>query len=226
MRVWLLGARLALADPGLEAYDQGDLLAARDAWATDQELARAETAYNLGNVWFRLEEPAQAVAWYRRALTRLPRQADVQHNLAVARAALPSPLPPAESKASWLGLLTVGEWASLATLCGGLGSVGLLVGLWRRTALRTAALLWSAGALAGVLAAVGAWEELAHPIVVVVEADLPSRDLPDPQAKPSGSWPAGAELWVVHRAEGYWLVEDGRGRRGWVSSRGVLPSSP
>lgn len=89
--------------------------------------------FNLGNAYYQNGEVGQAILNYRRAEQLAPRDADIQHNLALARAQATEQLPPAPQTmatiflADMAGWLTLNETAVLALLLWTLLCVAIFV---------------------------------------------------------------------------------------------------
>ena len=226
----VLWVGLAFAGPvadGAEAFDAGDVDGALAAWEGAGSPPSGKLLYDLGNAWYRKGDPARAVAHYRAARRLRPRDGDLQHNLAVARAELDGAPEPVAAERGWMELLTVGELGVLGALLTALGSAWLVV--WFRRRRLQGALgavpavgLWFIGLVVAVLATLGARDVLVHPVGVVVDRAVVSRDLPRADGEARATWPPGTELRVVERGDTWVLAEDGRGRRGWVSDTAML----
>ncbi|MCG6880461.1 MAG: hypothetical protein LJE96_15105 [Deltaproteobacteria bacterium] len=69
--------------------------------------------YNLGNAWFRLNQPGRAILAYERARIAMPRNADLNYNLTHAKDQVVDAIPPARGFFSmaffWLPSVSPGE---------------------------------------------------------------------------------------------------------------------
>lgn len=74
-------------EDGVAAYEAGDYAGAVSAWSAIEAegLESVDLYYNLGNAWFKQDEPAKAILYYERALRLAPSDKDVKHNLEFAR---------------------------------------------------------------------------------------------------------------------------------------------
>ena len=85
---------------GVEAYRGGDYAAAKYAWQATlaeplDDLGRARVYFDLGNAYWRSQEPLPAIACYTAAVRLDPRHAEAWQNLELARAK--ANLPPADA---------------------------------------------------------------------------------------------------------------------------------
>jgi hypothetical protein len=221
-----LSCALALAGPvgdGADAFEDGRLDEAVAIW--EEAMGGAPSGvllYNLGTAWYRKGDPPRAVAYLRAAQRLRPRDGSVHHNLALARSELDRVPPPAEGPVAWSLVVTPGELGLLAVLLTGLGSLLLAGGVRQRSWTGAGAASWGLGIALGSVASIGAYRLEAHPIGVVVDAPVALRDAASLQGRPRHDLPVGSEVRVERRYGGFLLVEDGRGRRGWVPDGGVV----
>ncbi len=224
--VTVLASAGALGD-GAESFDAGDLEAAIGAWESAGDPKSGKVLYDLGNAWYRKGDHPRAVAHYRAAQRLRPRDGNVHHNLALARSELDGVPEPAAASVPWTELVTVGELGVLGAAACALGSLGLVVAYRRRevhgpVSLAVPTVVWVAGIGMAVTATLGARGQVAHPIGVVVDREVGSRELPRADAEVGVVWSPGTELLVVKSRQRWVLAEDGRGRRGWVSDTAML----
>ncbi|MBN2799477.1 MAG: hypothetical protein JXX28_10055 [Deltaproteobacteria bacterium] len=225
-----LAATLATRMPGREIVRQGaarmaegDVPGARARWcdAATSPLVSAAIDYNLGVAWYREGDAPRALAAWRAARARSPRDPDVAHNLALARARLegvPAPVGPA---VGWLALVTPGEVGGLGAVL--LGVASALVGRWRagRVRARAWALVGGLGLALGLVGIHAAWVQVRHPVAVVVDREAVLRAEPAAGAAATGTLPAGSEV-RTDGARGEWLLlRSGDGARGWAHRDGV-----
>lgn len=215
-----LWASLAAAsvEDGWSAWSAGDVDGAIAAWSAPD--GSGVLAYDHGTALLTAGRPVEALAPLARASRLRPRDAAVFRNQALARgaaAALPDapPLPPpAEVRPALARVVTPGELGSVSVVASVAASVVTALraragGVAVAAALAAAALLWAATAWT--------WTQLeGHPLAVVT-ATAPVRPVPDPLAKGERDLPPGAEVRVVREWGPFTLVEDGRGREGWVA---------
>lgn len=218
----LLVAQLALAgalDDGLSAFEQGDLPGAIEAWESVEGRASAAVHFNAGVARYRQGDFPRAVAHWRAARQQRPRDADVLHNLALARSRLKGAGgTPVGEPLGWMALLTPGELglASLGLLLaagagGWLHRLGRIGGSWR---------IWAAvGALAIVLSGLtleGVWAVENRPVAVVVDAPAVLRDAASVHAKETGELAPGSEVSVRRTVGDFVQVRTGDGAGGWI----------
>jgi hypothetical protein len=203
MTPWLLAVALAgpVAD-GAAAFEEGRL---------DEAVA-----------WYRKGDPARAVAYLRAAQVLRPRDGSVHHNLALARSELERVPPPADNGVGWSLIVTPGELGLLGIGLTALGSFLLAGGVKLRSWTGAGVVAWALGLVIGSIATVGAYHLESHPIGVVVDEAANLRDAASLQGRPRHELPVGSEVRVERRYGGFLLVEDGRGRRGWLPDGGVV----
>lgn len=221
-----LACGLALAGPvgeGATAFEEGRL---DEAVATWEEAVGGSPSgallYNLGTAWYRKGDPARAVAYLRAAQQLRPRDGSVHHNLALARSELDRVPPPAAGAVGWSLVVTPGELGLLGVALAALGSLLLAGGVRQKSWTGAGATAWGVGIVVGTVASVGAYQVDAHPIGVVVDHTASLRDAASLSGRPRHDLPVGSEVRVERRYGGFLLVEDGRGRRGWVADGGVV----
>lgn len=208
-----------------QAYSRGDYAdAVRGYRATlAQQGYSVPALFNLGNAWWRLNQPGRAVLNYERALRLAPGDEAVANNLrrVQQQAALPPIQPAPLSRRLGLVSLDALAWIGIAaslTLC-----ATVLIMRSRRSkalpAMRSAAV-----ASAIVLAATGvilvcSWPDVDR-AVVLAEA-TPVRIAPAVAADVSFRLKPGTLVDEGSRYEDYVMVHTDDGRSGWVSAQQV-----
>ena len=207
------------------AYGRGDFKTAAKLYNESLGQQQDENAwYNLGNAYFRLDDPGRAALAYERTLVLSPGHPEAASNLRLVRqktgARVPDPtfwqivlsaVPPAAANGLALGIAWLGfAWAGVA--------------LWRRTG--------RGGVIGGALVVALAltysigllwWRaQLAHTSVVVA-ASVQARNDPFELAKNSETLPAGTRLKRLTEAQvnGAHLYELPTGSKRWISSGGI-----
>ena len=213
---------------GASAFDAGKLDEAIAAWSEASASGGRPSgivSYNLGVAWYRKGDPPRAIAALRAAKMLRPRDSNVHHNLALARSEL-GLVPAPVSDTCWTQVLTPGELGLLGALSAALGSLGAVLSLLRARKLEPPSLLWLALWLAGIIAAGFGWREISrqerHPVAVVADGEASVRDAADINAGERFRFPAGTETRVEREHGEFLLVEDSRGRRGWVARGAVV----
>lgn len=207
---------------GVEAYDAGQLDAAVEAWDAPRSEGRgtsAVAAYNIGTAYLRKGDAPRSIVHLRAAARLRPRDGDIQHNLAVARAMLGAVPPAVGLPDTWMSVVTPGELGLLGLLLAALGSVAIgahRVG--RGPGRGTGAALLLGGLVVGGAAVRGATLLQQHPVAVVTEPEAVLRDGPAVDAGEHHRLPAGSEVRVERSYQGFYLIEDSRGRRGWLAA--------
>ena len=224
---WCAVAAASAVGEGAAAYREGQLDVATATWEAGLgRQASGVLMYNLGTVWLRRGDPARAAAYLRGAAALRPRDGSVHHNLALARSELGAVPPPAESAVAWSLVVTPGELGLFSVVLAGIGSAVLLGGLRRDGWTLPGATLWVGGVAAGAVASAGAWEQWRHPIAVVVDQPAALRDAASMDGRARVELPVGAEVRIERSYAGFFLVEDGKGRRGWVGDGAVVVPHP
>ncbi|WP_448577117.1 tetratricopeptide repeat protein [Thermosphaera sp.] len=227
------GGAAAVLDPR-ELFEQAraayDAAQWRDAASQYETLLAAgyEDAavfFNLGNAYFRLGDLPRAIACYRAAQYRRPRDPDIAANLRFAMersGALPLITPAYQRVGHYLSAT---EWLALAYSAWGMLCVALaLARLWTR---RRQALLRLA-ALAGLvtLAAGGGWAEWHSlrraPEAVVHVQEVSARFAPLEDAVVHFSVPAGTIVRLIGE-DGTWRRIRAGGKSGWVREHELIP---
>jgi hypothetical protein len=220
MTGWWLWATLAFGGPvgeGAQAYADGDLEQAVSVW--DDAMGGVPSGallYNLGTAWYRRGDPARSVAYLRGALALRPRDGSVHHNLALARSELGSVPAPVDPPVAWSLVVTPGELGLLGVLVTGLGSLLVVVGVRREGLTMPGVAALGVGLTMGAAATWGGLQQQWHPIGVVVDQPIALRDAASLQGRARTELPVGTEVRVDRHYGGFLLVEDGRGKRGWV----------
>jgi tetratricopeptide (TPR) repeat protein len=212
-----------------EAYRDGDYEAAAEGYRSllEEETAKGHLFYNLGNAFFRMDDPGRAILFYERARILLPRDADLKFNLEYARDRLRDAVPADRDFLGeaffWIDIVTLEEVFWLFTI------VNLL--FWTVTALRRFSsseiwyygfvllfILWlTAGASFAMKWHRGATDDRA----VVLPAELLVRAGPDVGDTILFRLHAGTVV-RRERSELDWsLVRLADGKRGWTESEGV-----
>lgn len=217
-------AHAGIVGDGAAAFEQGQLDDAISAW----EQARADggqpsgiVEYDLGIAYYRKGDLPRAASRFRAAARLRPRDPNVHHNLALVRSGLHG-VPEPVGDPGWMQVVTPGELGLLGVILAGFGSLLVTVGPWVVSGGRQAGMVVLAtGIVCGVVGARGAQDHALHPVGVVVDEEIVLRDAASIDAGERLRLPVGTEVRVERAWDGFLLIEDGRDRRGWVSSNAI-----
>jgi tetratricopeptide (TPR) repeat protein len=217
-------ANAALAAGDLPAAEAGYREVIADGYGT------GDVWYNLGNVLYRQERPAEAVLAWRNAAARLPRDPDIEANLDFVRRTLRDGVIASDPRpwfAPWQAALTPDEGIWLGAMVAGLGLVALALRA-RLPHVPLVGLGLCGVVLGGALAAGGLVEAALPPVAVLLV----------PEATATSDLGGGVDLFVVHAGAELLTAEEEAnhtlvilpdGRKGWLpsASLGVVdPSRP
>ena len=225
-----LPALQSKAAEGNRAYEAGEFDVATREYeaAIAGGLDDAAVHYNLGNAYYKQGEVGRAIASFRRALVRAPRDRSIRANLQQARShvrdvdLVPLELPVFLRPLQWVySRLSLDEW----TLVGWLGFVftlGLLiVGHWtsfaaqlrRRLVVATAALAAAGFLCAGVHYA----REVGQTRAIVVAEEVEVRSGPGVSYNLTFKIHEGLEVLVSDRREDWAQIDLGGDLVGWIA---------
>lgn len=192
----------------------------------------SELYYNLGNAYYRTDNLTQAIIAYERALRLSPGDADIRHNLQIARSKTIDKITP-ESEMffeTWgRGLVfftSVDRWAVGGLVSMAVALMLVLVYLFMSPLLARKIGFYGAAALivASILCHLFAWRQRTllerHQRAVVVVPTLTVKNTPAP---------TGADGFVIHEGTrmeltdksitGWWGIRLDDGREGWIRCR-------
>ncbi|MBI2571397.1 MAG: tetratricopeptide repeat protein [Candidatus Schekmanbacteria bacterium] len=212
-----------------EAYEAGDYETAKSLYGQliASGLENGDLWYNLGNTELRSGRHGQAIASYLRAASYMPRDGDVQANLARARESAKDALAPPQAP---VVLRTVLFWyygSSLTELV----AVALIASFlfWCACVLRlrldSEALRWAAAACAIVFAIAGgsaaARALFPRQVAVVVTPAAAVRSATSDKSVVLFELHEGAEAALEGREEGWVKIALPEEKRGWIDARQV-----
>lgn len=209
-----------------EVYDAGNFRAAIERY---ESLLTAgydlpEVRFNLGNALYRSGDASGAIAQYRMAQYRRPRDPDIAANLRFVSERVGAAAPSQPLIRVWLRRLSEDEWRAVAAVAWGLlGLIVCVALLWRarRGPLLKASLL-PAAVLLVALAGLAEWGALRrYPEAVALRAETQARFAPLEDATVSVSVPAGTIVRVIGR-DGAWARIELDRREGWVRETDLL----
>lgn len=215
---------------GNRLYAEGDFRGAAAAYegAAETEWTSPALELGLGAAYFEAGQLGRAVLHFERAHRLAPRDADVEHNLQLARFrvnAPPAALSPADAAARWLSERVGAAVLAFVLFVLYLAVLGLVAfRVWTRTPKTRTPNPWLRRALVvliplGLLtagAAVGTARYEAQPRAVVVAGEAAVRATPSPTAGTTSTLPEGAVLPVVAERGAWRAVRLPDGSEGWV----------
>ncbi len=216
-----------------ELYGRGQFAQAAAAYEKIIATAGQSPAllFNCGNAEFKAGHPGKAIAAYRQAALRAPRDAELRANLAFVRGQVQGAAYRESRWAAWFGSLTLNEGTVLAAVLfwGTLALLGArqlrpelgprLQGITRAAVVLTL----FAGAVLGVQAA----NHFEASVAVVTTAEATARSGPFDDAQSVFTAHDGAELRVLDRHDQWVQVAGGAGKIGWLNLKqvDVLPGA-
>lgn len=220
----------AQAAEGNRAYESGDFDAAVTAYeaAVAAGLDDAALHYNLGNAYYKRGEVGHAIASFRRALKRSPRDRSIRTNLEQARShvrdadLVPLELPVFLRPLQWVySRLSLDEWTAVGLLMFVL-TLGLLTaGHWTTAASRLrrrAAMVTAVLAVLGFLSAgIHYTREQGQTRAIVVAEEVEVRSGPGVSYNLTFKIHEGLEVLVSDRREDWAQIDLGGELVGWVS---------
>lgn len=207
------------------AYRDGrhaDAAALFEADLAARPVASATLLYNLGNCFYRLGRPAQALLYYRRAALRAPDDADVQFNLQRTLRQLGIVEPPSSNVAALVAGVGRRSPRSLLALAAGLQTLGL-AGLLFAARRSTARLGAAIALLLGLIAAAGVAINLATPATlqgVVLAREVGLRAEPHADLAARSTLRHGDTVRVAEFTDRWVRVEHATGS-GWTERAGL-----
>ncbi len=223
-----------IATPQEEQFNAGNKLFAQnkfaDAATAYEELIQTGSAspalyFNLGNAYFKSSQIGRAIATYRMAEEMSPRDPDVRANLRFARNQVQSPTLRPRVWETWLGTLSVNEWAWLSA-----ASLWLTFGLLTLRQLRPATAgamrswTWLSGACllaCSLCLGIRFAETKSASVAIVIAPDATLRTSPLEDSPAMFTAHDGAELRVLDRLNDWLQLTDGAGRTGWLQRERV-----
>ncbi|MFH1009632.1 MAG: tetratricopeptide repeat protein [bacterium] len=221
----VLGSPRSLFEKGVDAYRQGDMEKAREAWqsAYDEGIESGALCYNLGNAYFRLGQTAKAILFYERARRELPRDKDVVTNLKLARMAVVDRVEPPLRLVIWNWVDAVRDFFSLRELqllLAGLGvlaaaaviAVSFFPGRIARAIPTAIVALWL------VFGILFAWRTIvdgqSYGVITATKVDVKSA--PDEASKDVFALHEGLKVRIRANLAGWLNIELADGRQGWI----------
>lgn len=185
----------------------------------------AELLFNLGNAYYRQQDPGRAALCYRRAHYLRPRDPDIRANLRFASQSKGAIYPEAGRLSRLLGHVAFTEW--VVTACLAYGALAVTLGLyftWRaaRPALRRLA---AACALLLLLSGIGLGQWIAlfvRPEVVVLDGDQKALFAPLEGSTAHFALPVGA-IARTEEVSGAWVKVSYNKQSGWIRASTCLP---
>lgn len=226
LMIWFaVGALAGPIEDGHERLVTGDLIGATQIWeqALETQRGSATLHYNLGTAWYRQDDLPRAIAHWRMGRILSPRDANMVHNLAVARSELTDIVEPLESQPPLLQIATAGEWQWMGCILLFLASLGLW---WPRARQRFGGGPALGFAVVGMLlffVGVAGHSKLAQFPGGVVRADGAFlRAMATRHADVLSELSGGTEVLVESRHGDFVLVHTSTEMRGWIPTDAVF----
>jgi tetratricopeptide (TPR) repeat protein len=209
-------------------YAEGKFSEAATAYEKILQTAGQSPAllFNYGNAEFKAGHLGRAIAAYRQAQLRSPREAELRANLAYARTQVQGATVRPHRWQNWAGSLTLNEGAVLTAVCFW-ALFGLLIARQIRPELaprlRTATrLVVALTIVSSAVLAVRATEHFTKPVAVVTEDNVTARSGPFAEAQSVFTARDGAELSVLNQHDDWVQVSGGSGKIGWLNTNQVV----
>jgi tetratricopeptide (TPR) repeat protein len=184
--------------------------------------------YNLGNAYFKSGQIGKAIAVYREAEKKTPRDPDIRANLQFARNQIQGPTLAPSRGQRLLGKLTLNEWTLLAAAALWLCFLILALRQWRPALKRPLRLSFSATAIASVLlfacVAISWFESRSRRAAIVITRDAIVRRGPLEESATAFTVHDGAELRVLDQNNEWLQVTSDPSRIGWLRRDQVVLS--
>lgn len=219
------GIDLADADPAKSRQAFGRAIDAYEALVS-QGVRNGHLAYNLGNAYLHQGRVGPAILNYLRAKQWIPTDADLAHNLAIARSRCLTPITESRSGALWDRLEAIATWLPARmrlTAAMVLNFIGwsALAGYFlrpRKAFLRFACGFIFAGMLFGATVAVERYMETRYPACVILGNDVYLRGGPGQGYPKRFEQPLqpGVEFSRLETRGAWWQARLPDGQSGWL----------
>ena len=209
------------------AYEKGDFDSAIANYREllDRGLPAGRLRFNLGNSYLRNGELGRAIAEFRRARGALPRDEDIQANLAFARdstrdaIAPPEPSPVLSTVLFWHYRLSYTELAKLAVVLSVVFWALAIVRLFRRDSEVLSWMLISLlVVLAGTVGSLAGHRFFSQPIAIIVPQEIEVFTAPDTESVVRFKLHAGTELRIKEEREGWLRIVLPDNQQGWMEA--------
>lgn len=231
---------------GVEAFERGDFGESRGWFEAIVEAGglSPDVFFNLGNAFYRLDDPGRAALQYRRALVLDPRHPEARQNLRFLRretgfidlqAPPLAPLADLMPSGRWITVLSVAAWLAILGIAAAVLARSLRIPRTPAVVLVVAGLVVTSGA-ALALGSRRFLETSVDHRFVVVAPDVAARTAPATGSDEVMRLPPGSEVGVVEQ-RGSWRyvsfpdpsdawTSRGRELRGWISAEALEPLWP
>lgn len=216
-------------DAANKFYEQGKFSDAASAYSQMIQSGTTSPAiyYNLGNAFFKSGQLGRAIAAYRNAEKITPRDPDVRANLQFVRGKVQSPAHSPSQWQRWMAVLTVNEWAVLATVVLWIW-LALLAVVQLRPELKQSlqAFLWWGGFATLLLAGcAGAALSGNSAQIAIVSSDAVTHNAPLEESPTGAAVHDGAELNVLDTKNDWLQVQVDSQHVGWLKRDQVVLAS-
>ena len=220
---------------GNEAFQKNDFEKAAQLYeqVIDSGYCSAELEYNLGNAYFRQDIPGKAILHYERALVLSPNDADILHNLTIARQQVKGAieaLPEFFLTHWWRQLRNIagsGAWGITALVLWWAGLAGLIFWVLGKTRKQK-----KLGFIAGLICLIVSFlpyslamsrvkYEADTNFAIILEPSATLRSAPDEAGSDILQLYEGTKVKLQDQLGGWWQVKLANGEVGWLEG-GVL----
>ena len=215
-------------DAGNEQFEKGAYQQALQSYqqAIDAGFVSGALYYNMGNAYFRLDQLGQAIRYYEKARRLMPENAELQHNLDVARSQIATPISslPTPVWETWWDrfVLRVGAFPFFIAGLLFYTLAAALIGhrIWSSTRNPWLRRVLSASLILGVVLLTIAFAASLNPTqrAVVVADTAALREAPADTAATELDVPEGVLVDVLQRQDTWLEVRLPNGVTGWIQA--------
>lgn len=209
-------------------YEQGKFAEAASIYESMIKSGQQSAAvfFNLGNAYFKNDQPGRALFNYRMAERLSPRDPDIQANLRFTRDRVTDSV--SMNPSIWSRMVqyfTLNELAIFCAILFWLVAALYCAAQWRpslKPKVRTTAAVSVALFVVSLILLVSAFISSRRAVAITIAPQVTVHLGPLAESQPAFNAPAGSELQVLAQREGWFQVQDRSDRSGWVAATNVL----